>query len=88
MVKRGLDILVASVLLAVTAPAIVVAAVLIKAHDRGPVFFRQVRVGRDGRPFTLLKLRTMQVEAETRLADLHDHNERHGPLFKVSDDPG
>jgi exopolysaccharide biosynthesis polyprenyl glycosylphosphotransferase len=85
--KRALDILVASVLLAVTAPAIVAAAVLIKAHDRGPVFFRQVRVGRDGRPFTLLKLRTMQVEAEVRLADLRAHNERHGPLFKVSDDP-
>ena len=85
--KRTVDIALASLLLAATAPAIAVAAVLIKAHDRGPVFFRQVRVGRGGRPFTLVKLRTMEVEAEARLADLRDHNERHGPLFKVSDDP-
>jgi lipopolysaccharide/colanic/teichoic acid biosynthesis glycosyltransferase len=61
--------------------------VLIKAHDGGPVFFRQVRIGRGGRPFALVKLRTMEVGAEARLADLLHRNERHGPLFKASDDP-
>jgi exopolysaccharide biosynthesis polyprenyl glycosylphosphotransferase len=85
--KRILDVVVASMLLLVTAPVIAVAAVLIKAHDRGPVFFRQVRIGRDGEPFTLIKLRTMEVDAEARLADLRHRNERHGPLFKVSGDP-
>jgi lipopolysaccharide/colanic/teichoic acid biosynthesis glycosyltransferase len=64
-----------------------VAAVRIWTHDRGPVFFRQVRVGKDGRPFTVLKLRTREVDAESRMADLGDRNERHGPLFKVSNDP-
>lgn len=85
--KRALDIALASVLLVVAAPVIAVAALLIKVHDGGPVLFRQVRIGRGGRPFTLLKLRTMEVEAEARLDDLRARNERHGPLFKVSDDP-
>ena len=85
--KRALDLVVASMLLVMTAPVMAVAAVLIKAHDRGPVFFRQVRIGRGGEPFTLIKLRTMEVDAEARLADLRHRNERHGPLFKVSSDP-
>jgi exopolysaccharide biosynthesis polyprenyl glycosylphosphotransferase len=85
--KRALDIVLASILLVVTAPVIAVVAVLIKAHDRGPVFFRQIRIGRGGEPFTLIKLRTMEVDAETRLANLRQRNERHGPLFKVSSDP-
>jgi exopolysaccharide biosynthesis polyprenyl glycosylphosphotransferase len=85
--KRALDLVVASLLLVITAPVMAVAAVLIKAHDRGPVFFRQVRIGRHGEPFTLIKLRTMEVDAEARLADLRHRNERHGPLFKVSGDP-
>jgi exopolysaccharide biosynthesis polyprenyl glycosylphosphotransferase len=87
LVKRVLDVVLVSVLLVVTAPVMAVAAVLIKAHDRGPVFFRQVRIGRDGAPFTVVKLRTMEVDAEARLAELRHRNERHGPLFKVSADP-
>ena len=85
--KRVLDLFLASLLLLVTAPLFAVVAILIKAHDRGSVFFRQTRIGRDGRPFTLVKFRTMAVDAEARLADLQGHNERHGPLFKVSNDP-
>ncbi|HYZ97971.1 MAG TPA: sugar transferase [Acidimicrobiales bacterium] len=87
LAKRALDVVLASMLLVVTAPLMAVAAVLIKAHDRGPVLFRQVRIGQGGEPFTLLKLRTMEVDAEARLADLRQRNERHGPLFKVSGDP-
>jgi exopolysaccharide biosynthesis polyprenyl glycosylphosphotransferase len=85
--KRALDLVLASMLLFIAAPVMAVAAVLIKAHDRGPVLFRQVRIGRGGEPFTLIKLRTMEVDAEARLADLRHRNERHGPLFKVSADP-
>ena len=85
--KRLLDIALASLLLVLTAPVIAVAAVLIKAHDGGPVLFRQARVGRGGKPFTILKLRTMAVDAEARLADLRHRNERSGPLFKVTGDP-
>ncbi|MBN2624544.1 MAG: sugar transferase [Acidimicrobiales bacterium] len=85
--KRSLDIVMASLLLVAGATVILVAAAMIKAHDGGRVLFRQERVGRDGRPFMLVKLRTMVVEAEARLDDLRDRNERDGPLFKVSDDP-
>jgi exopolysaccharide biosynthesis polyprenyl glycosylphosphotransferase len=86
-VKRVLDIVSAALLLVLTAPVMAVAALLIKLHDRGPVFFRQVRIGRNGEPFTLVKLRTMEVDAEARLAELRHRNERHGPLFKVTADP-
>jgi exopolysaccharide biosynthesis polyprenyl glycosylphosphotransferase len=85
--KRAVDIVLAAALLVITAPVMAIAAVLIKLHDHGPVFFRQVRIGRDGEPFTLIKLRTMEGDAEARLADLRSRNERHGPLFKVSADP-
>jgi lipopolysaccharide/colanic/teichoic acid biosynthesis glycosyltransferase len=65
-----------------------IAALAIKLSDRGPVVFRQQRVGRDGRPFRILKLRTMSPDAEERLDDLVGRNERTGgPLFKVTDDP-
>jgi exopolysaccharide biosynthesis polyprenyl glycosylphosphotransferase len=85
--KRAVDIVLAAALLVLVSPVLAVAAVLIKAHDRGPVLFRQVRVGKDGRTFTVLKLRTMEVDAEARLAELRQHNERNGPLFKVANDP-
>jgi lipopolysaccharide/colanic/teichoic acid biosynthesis glycosyltransferase len=51
------------------------------------VFFRQQRVGRDGEPFTILKLRTMVVDAEARLAELVSQNQREGILFKLANDP-
>jgi exopolysaccharide biosynthesis polyprenyl glycosylphosphotransferase len=85
--KRIVDLTGAAAVLALTAPVLVAAMVAIKLDDGGPVFFRQRRVGRDGAPFTLLKLRTMEVDAESRLDQLAERNERTGPLFKVSDDP-
>jgi lipopolysaccharide/colanic/teichoic acid biosynthesis glycosyltransferase len=63
-VNRALDVVGASLGLAVTSPALAVAAIAIKLGDGGPVFYRQRRVGRDGREFELLKLRTMVVGAE------------------------
>src|SRR5215210_7145254 len=57
--SRALDLLVASLALAVGAPVLALAAAAIKLESRGPVFYRQRRVGRDGRPFDLWKLRTM-----------------------------
>jgi exopolysaccharide biosynthesis polyprenyl glycosylphosphotransferase len=87
LAKRTLDLVVAPLVLLLTSPVLLVAAVLIKLHDRGPVFFRQQRVGQDGRPFMLFKLRTMSVDAEERRAALLARNERIGPLFKVTDDP-
>lgn len=85
--KRTFDLVVAGLVLALTAPVLAVAAVAIKVDSRGPVFFGQTRVGRDGRRFRVWKLRTMVVDAEARLIDLRDRNEADGPLFKMKDDP-
>jgi lipopolysaccharide/colanic/teichoic acid biosynthesis glycosyltransferase len=63
-VNRAVDVALAGVGLAVASPALAVAAAAIKLDDRGPVFYRQRRVGQDGREFELLKLRTMVVGAE------------------------
>jgi exopolysaccharide biosynthesis polyprenyl glycosylphosphotransferase len=87
VLKRGLDLVLSGLGLVLSAPVLAVCAVAIKLSDRGPVFFRQQRVGQDGKPFTILKLRTMVVDAEARLADLIDKNQRDGVLFKLSDDP-
>ena len=86
-IKRALDVTVAAVALVAALPVLAVAALAVKAHDRGPVIFRQQRVGRDGRLFTLYKLRTMVTDAEARLELLRAQNERHGPLFKLAEDP-
>lgn len=87
VVKRALDILVASILLLISAPVLALAAALIKLEDGGPVLFRQHRVGFGGRSFPLFKLRTMAVDAEERLADLAEQNVRNGPLTKIDHDP-
>lgn len=85
--KRVFDIVAASGLLIATAPIIVAAMAAIKLTSRGPVLFKQTRVGLDGDEFTMVKLRTMVVDAEARLADLADLNEADGPLFKIQHDP-
>lgn len=85
--KRAFDVTVAVVALLVTAPILGVAAVAIKRTSKGPVIFAQERVGRDGQTFKVLKLRTMVVDAEARLAELRAHNEADGPLFKITRDP-
>jgi exopolysaccharide biosynthesis polyprenyl glycosylphosphotransferase len=87
LVKRAVDLVGASLLLLLASPVLAIAAIAIKLGDGGPVLFRQVRVGHHGREFTLLKLRTMVPDAEARLVDVSLHNERIGPLFKVTHDP-
>jgi lipopolysaccharide/colanic/teichoic acid biosynthesis glycosyltransferase/glycosyltransferase involved in cell wall biosynthesis len=86
-VKRAIDLVLATLALVVTAPVLALCALAIRWNDGGPVLFRQVRVGRDGAAFRCLKLRTMAVDAEDRLHELRDRNERTGPLFKLEDDP-
>jgi exopolysaccharide biosynthesis polyprenyl glycosylphosphotransferase len=85
--KRVTDIVLASLALLVLSPVLVVSALLIKKHDRGPVFFKQIRVGQHGREIVVHKLRTMVVDAEAKLADLQADNARSGPLFKMARDP-
>jgi exopolysaccharide biosynthesis polyprenyl glycosylphosphotransferase len=85
--KRVFDLVLAVGGLLATAPVIGVAAIAIKATSAGPVLFKQTRVGRDGQPFEVLKLRTMVIDAEERLAALRDQSQADGPLFKMEDDP-
>src|SRR4029079_17479748 len=61
--------------------------IAIKVGSPGPVVFRQTRVGRNGKPFQVLKLRSMVVGAAARLAELLEANEADGPLFKMKHDP-
>ncbi|MEQ6896524.1 sugar transferase [Microbacterium sp. KR10-403] len=85
--KRMMDLAVATLALI---PIVIVGlplALLIKLEDRGPIFFRQTRIGRDGTEFKILKFRTMVVDAEARLAELQSANEGSGPLFKLKRDP-
>ena len=85
--KRAMDVAVAGLMMFVLAPLFGLIALAIKLGDRGPVFFRQVRVGQDGEEFKVLKFRTMVVDAEAKLVELQKDNERHGPLFKMDRDP-
>jgi exopolysaccharide biosynthesis polyprenyl glycosylphosphotransferase len=85
--KRSFDVAAAVVGLILTAPILLACAVAVKLDSKGPVLFRQIRVGRDSEPFPVLKIRTMVVDAEERLAELRELNEADGPLFKMADDP-
>ena len=88
-VKRAIDIIGALVGLIISSPVILGAGVLIKLDSPGPVFFKQTRVGRNGRRFKIYKLRTMSKDAETQKSDLLDRNEMGGSgvIFKIKDDP-
>jgi exopolysaccharide biosynthesis polyprenyl glycosylphosphotransferase len=85
--KRSFDIVASTLILVLASPFFAVAAVMIKATSAGPVFFRQVRTGRNEQPFSMLKFRTMYRDAEARRDELEHLNEVDGPLFKVHDDP-
>lgn len=87
MVKRWFDVAAAGLALVVLSPFMLALAALVKFTSRGPVFFRQGRVGLYGRQFTLYKFRTMVLDAELKLKDLMDDNEMTGPVFKMERDP-
>jgi exopolysaccharide biosynthesis polyprenyl glycosylphosphotransferase len=85
--KRVFDLLLAICLLILTLPILIVSAILIKFDSKGPLFFTQPRLGRDGAIFGVRKLRTMVVGAEQMLDELRDQSEVDGPLFKMRNDP-
>jgi exopolysaccharide biosynthesis polyprenyl glycosylphosphotransferase len=86
-VKRGIDMVGATVILVLTAPIMLVAAIMVRCSGKGPIIFHQVRIGRDGERVVIRKFRTMTVDAEAQLEELQSANERVGPLFKVAADP-
>jgi exopolysaccharide biosynthesis polyprenyl glycosylphosphotransferase len=85
--KRSFDIVGSAVLLSLAAPMMLWTAWQIKRYDGGPVLFRQTRVGRDGSYFTCLKFRSMIVDADRVLADLHEQTGHTEGLFKMKQDP-
>lgn len=85
--KRALDVSVASVALLFAAPLMLLTALLIKLDSPGPIFFRQIRVGKDGEHFGCYKFRSMYIDAEARKAALMAQNEADGPVFKMKNDP-
>ena len=87
MAKQLLDFVGALVLLLLLSPLLLLAALAVKLTSPGPVFFRQQRSGLNGRPFTMLKFRTMVTDAEQLKAELASFNEMDGPVFKVTSDP-
>lgn len=87
LLKRALDIAVATVALIPIAVITPLLALLVKLDSPGPLFFFQERVGRDGRTFRIVKFRSMKTDAEQQLAALKEQNEGAGLLFKMKDDP-
>jgi exopolysaccharide biosynthesis polyprenyl glycosylphosphotransferase len=89
LLKGAVDVTGSAVLLLLLAPAFLLLGLVVRFSSPGPVFFRQVRIGRDGKPFTMYKFRSMYADAEDRLAEvraLNDHGSD-GVLFKLTDDP-
>lgn len=86
--KRLMDIIGALCGLILLSPIFIVVAFLIKYEDRkGPVIFKQIRIGKDGKEFHMYKFRSMVTDAEERLKDLLQHNEVSGAMFKMKEDP-
>ena len=86
--KRAFDIVFSAFVLVSFSWLFVIVAIAIKIDDpKGPVFFKQKRVGKDGKKFNMYKFRSMCVDAEDRLAELRELNEKSGPVFKIAADP-
>ncbi len=87
VIKAAFDKALAGVAILSAVPLLAAVAMIIKLDDGGPVLFRQTRVGKDGRRFTVFKFRTMVQDAEQRKAELAVLNEQRGLLFKIRNDP-
>ena len=87
LLKRLEDVVLCSIALAITFPLWLIISFLIKRESQGPVIFNQVRVGKNGRTFTMYKFRSMSNDAEDQKAELMEQNEADGLIFKMKDDP-
>ncbi|HET6350074.1 MAG TPA: sugar transferase [Candidatus Krumholzibacteria bacterium] len=85
--KRAFDLAVGIFASALVLPIVPIIALMIKLDSPGPVFYRQDRIGRGGRPFRFYKFRSMYREADRRRAELQHRNEQDGPVFKIKADP-
>lgn len=85
--KRIFDFLASAVALILLSPLFLILAIKIKGEDGGPVFYSQIRIGKDEKPFRIYKFRSMVVNAEKMKKDLLEKNEVEGAMFKIHDDP-
>jgi lipopolysaccharide/colanic/teichoic acid biosynthesis glycosyltransferase len=85
--KRSIDLILGTLAILALSPILLTVALAIKLTSPGPILHRQIRIGQDGTPFTFLKFRSMYTDAEARKAELDQHNEATGPIFKIKDDP-
>ncbi|WP_414601713.1 sugar transferase [Limosilactobacillus reuteri] len=85
--KRLFDIVAATCGIIILSPLMIVIAVLIKVEDHGPIFYKQVRVGKNGKTFKMYKFRSMFINADKMLDKLKEQNDVDGPMFKMKDDP-
>ena len=85
--KRPLDVCLTLFGLSAIWPVLVVVAMAVRLSSPGPVFFVQTRIGRDGKPFGMIKFRSMYADAEARRADLLAQSDREGVCFKSRNDP-
>ncbi len=85
--KRAMDIAVSGALVLMLAPFLAMVATCVRLDSRGPVLFKQTRIGQNGTPFTILKFRTMHIDAEARLEALRTTSDRQGICFKSRKDP-
>ena len=86
-IKRIFDFMAAICGVIILSPVMLVIAIVIKVEDHGPVFYKQVRVGKNGKTFKMYKFRSMFVNADQMLAKLKEQNDVEGPMFKMRDDP-
>jgi exopolysaccharide biosynthesis polyprenyl glycosylphosphotransferase len=86
-VKRIVDLIGSATMLIISAPLLIVAAILIRLDSKGPIFFVQERMGYNKRRFQMIKFRTMAVDAEARMQEIEHLNEKDGPIFKIKNDP-
>ncbi len=87
ILKRVFDLVLSLLALVILSPVFAIIAILIKKEDGGPVFYNQLRVGKDGRRFKMYKFRSMVVNADACKQQLMDKNEIAGAMFKIKDDP-
>jgi len=87
LLKRGIDVVFSLLVLILFAPLMGLIALAVKLDSPGPVLFRQARMGKGGKPFTVYKFRSMKIGAEEQKDLLRDLNEAAGPIFKIKDDP-
>lgn len=86
-VKHLIDIILSFFGFLILSPVFLITAIAIKIDSKGPIIYKQYRVGKNGKQFKMYKFRSMCSDADQKLSDLCDLNEKEGPIFKISKDP-